>query len=150
MADPTWAPELTDVAAYITSRTLDNALPGDATPTGSFSEDTYPTSAQVNGLITGACVWVTLTAGTIDATLVEAAKQCAALRTAALVELSFPTRDADVENAEQLLAQADAMRADLAAANVAVTGANLHTAPLVPQWSMPDPAWWGDLNHLGS
>jgi hypothetical protein len=150
MTAPAWAPDLPAIGAYVTSRTLDNATPGDATPTGTFTEDTYPTDAQVEGLIPGVCGWITAITGTIDSTLYDLATATAALRVAALVELSFPVRDADVTNAEQLLAQADAARADLAAANVAITGTNPHTAPLVPTWSMPKPLWYGDLNHLGS
>lgn len=149
---PSWAPALADVAAYITSRTLDNGIPGDSTPAGDFNEGTYPTDAQVTGIIPGSCEWVTVKTGVVDPTLYDLAKACAAVRTAALVELSFPTRDAEVSNAEALLAQADSMRADLAGANIALTGTDPSSGAgaLVPQYSMPAPVWWGDLNKLGS
>lgn len=152
MTLPAWAPDLAAVASYITSRTLDNALPGDPTPTGSFNVDTYPTDAQVTGLIPGSCQWVTVATGTIDAALYEAAAACAALRTAALIELSFPTRDAEVSIAETMLAQALALRTDLAGANIAITGVDPSTSAheLVPQWTMPDPVWHGDYNTIGS
>lgn len=152
MAVPTWAPDLPTVGAYVTSRTLDNQVPSDPTPTGTFTEDTYPTDAQVTGLIPGACQWVLVAAGVIDSTLTSLATATAAIYTAALVELSFPTRNADVENAQALLALATAQRADLAGANIAITGVDPSTAAheLVPQWAMPNPDWWGDYNHLGS
>jgi hypothetical protein len=152
MTLPAWSPDLADVGAYVTSRTLDNSIPGDPTPTGTFNEDTYPTDAQVTGLIPGACEWVLVAAGVIDSTLTDLAKQCAALRVAGFVELSFPVRDADLANAEALLAQASEMRTDLAAANIAITGVDPSAAAhrLVPQYAFPDPTWWGDYNRLGS
>lgn len=152
MTAPVWSPGLTDVGAYVTSRTLDNAVPGDPSPTGTFNENTYPTDAQVNVIIPGACTWVTVAAGVIDATLYDLAKATAAVRTAALVELSFPQRDADVENAQALLDLATAMRTDLAGANIAITGVDPSSSAheLTPQWAMPDPVWYGDFNHLGS
>lgn len=152
MSTPTWAPALTDIGNYITSRTLDNSTPGDATPTGTFNEDTYPTDAQVQSLVDGGCEWVTVKTGVIDASLTDLAQSVAAIRIAGMVELSYPLRDADVTNAQQLLDEATAMRTDLAAANIAITGVDPSStaAELVPQWSMPDPVWYGDFNHLGS
>lgn len=152
MTTPTWAPALTDVGAYITSRTLDNAVPGDDTPTGTFSESTYPTDSQVEAFIDPACEWVTVKTGTIDATLTDLAKSTAALRIAGLVELSFPQRDADVTNADSLLAQADAQRADLAGANIAITGVDPSSGAgaLVPQYAFPSPPYWGDYLQIGS
>lgn len=152
MTAPAWAPALTDVGSYITSRTLDAGAPGDDTPTGTFTEDTYPTGVQVTAFIDGACEWVLVKTGTISATLTDLAKQTAAMRIAGLVELSFPQRDADVTNADSLLAQADASRADLAAANIAITGVDPSSpaGALVPSYSYPPPVWWGDFNHLGS
>jgi hypothetical protein len=152
MTAPAWAPGLPDVGAYITSRTLDNAVPGNDTPTGTFSESTYPTDAQVDPLIDQACQWVTVKTGTVSTTLYDLAKSTASLRIAGLVELSFPLRDADVSNAELLLAQADASRADLAAANIEITGVDPSNpaAVLVPVYAFPDPPWWGDYNRLGS
>lgn len=146
----TWAPGLVQIGAYITSRTLDASTPGSDTPTGTFSEDTYPTDSQVEQIVPGACGWVSALTGTIDPSLTDLATSVAALRVAALVELSFPIRDADITNAEQLLTEATNARADLAAANVAITGTNPHVAPLVPEYSMPCPVYWGDYTHLGS
>lgn len=146
-----WSPGLTDIGAYVTSRTLDNSTPGDATPTGTFSQDTYPTDGQVQGLVPGCCEWVTSVTGPIDSTLTDLAKATAALRVAGMVELSFPIRDADVTNAQNLLDAATAQRADLASANIALTGVDPHeAAQLLPQWSQPTPPYWGDYIHLGS
>jgi hypothetical protein len=152
MTLPTWSPDLADVGAYVTSRTLDNSVPGVDAPTGTFNEDTYPTDAQVTGIIPGACQWVLVKTGTVDTTLVEMAKACAALYTAATVELSFPQRDADVENAQALLDLATSMRVDLALANIEITGVDPSSPSdnLVPQYAFPDPIWWGDYNRLGS
>lgn len=151
VATSVWSPSLTDIGAYVTSRTLDNSTPGDATPTGTFSQDTYPTDGQVAALTPGACEWVTSVTGPIDSTLTDLAKATAAVRVAALVELSFPIRDADVTNAQNLLDLATAQRADLASANIAITGVDPHeAAQLQPQWSQPDPVFWGDYIHLGS
>lgn len=151
VANAAWTPGLPDIGAYVTSRTLDNSTPGDATPTGTFSQDTYPTDGQVAGLTPGGVEWVTAVTGPIDGTLTDLAKATAALRVAGLVELSFPLRDADVTNAQNLLDAATAQRADLASANIAITGVDPHeAAQLMPQWSQPSSPYWGDYIHLGS
>lgn len=151
VANSAWTPDLPAVAAYITSRTLDNTVPGDDTPTTTFSDDTVPTDAQVRAVIAGAVEWVTSVTGPIDSTLTDLATSTAAIRTAGIVELSFPLRNADVDNAQALIDLATAQRTDLASANIATTGTDPHeAAQLEPQWAMPSPPYWGDYNHLGS
>jgi hypothetical protein len=136
---------LEQVAAYVTSRTVDLTTPGQDTPTGTFTDNTWPTAAQVGNLIDVACRWVTTRTGPIAATLTDQAADVVALRTAGMVELSYPVRNADVDTATLLLAQADKARTDLVAAMQNTTGVNPTPAgSALPVFSFPDPHWYGD------
>jgi hypothetical protein len=142
-----WRPDLWDVAAYVPRRTLVGAVDGYGSPLDTFDDTTFPRAAVVHRLITDACAWVQLAAGTIDTTLVDAARGCAAIRAAAMVESGYPDNRDDLSNADVLLKQADAMRRDLAAANVALGGDDPVTTldNLLPVFSFPDPSPAGDL-----
>lgn len=144
---PSWAPDLPRVADYIPQRTLVGAVDGYGSPADSFTPDTHPTDAQVTRLIAEACTWVTTRTGTIDASLVDSATSCAALRTAGMVELAYPDTSRDAGVATELLRQADAMRTDLAKANEAITGDDPEdpAAHLLPLWSFPAADPNGDL-----
>lgn len=100
MATPIWTPELTDVGAYVTARTTTVG------PGNTFTADTYPTADQVDGIIGNVCAWVSARVGVVDESLEDLATMAAALRTAGLVQLSYPVREGDVENAAELLKQA--------------------------------------------
>lgn len=150
MATPTWAPTTVQVASYVTSRTVDYATPGSDTPAGDFTADTYPTAAQVRNIINDACAWVVAGVGTLDASLVDLARAAAAVRSAGMVELSFPIRDADVSStADAFLREADKLMERLHLTNTGKTGTDVAPGTtLLPQYTFPDPAWWGDRTYL--
>lgn len=152
MVAPLWAPTLDGVADYVTSRTVDTITPGSDTPTGTFSEVTYPTGTQVQRLIDAACAWVLAATGPIAADLEEGARGVAAMRAAGMVELTYPIRDNEIEQVAQvLLAEALAGRDELAAANRAA-GVVIISATPSPRGTFPDayparldgPAWGVD------
>jgi hypothetical protein len=151
MSAPAWAPSTDQVADYVTSRTVTQTV-GAEQPSGTFSASTYPTDTQVNRLIASACDWVLLATGALDPTLTGSATDVAALRTAGMVELSYPDRTNDVTTAQALLAQADNALKALVAANLALTGKPPAMAnTLLPVWQMPDDTssvWqtYGDTN----
>lgn len=139
-----WAPDLEDVADYVTSRTVDSSTPGSDEPLGTFSPDTYPTDIQVGRLIAGATQWVVNVTGDIVESLRDTAKDVAAMRAAALVEISYPVRDDDIEVANTLLEQARAARDELVAANRSAGGPGV-SGTAAPVGSFPDArAWVGD------
>ena len=140
-----WAPTLQDVGDYVTSRTVDAATPGDDTPLGTFTEDTYPTAEQVDRLIAGAASWVLNVTGPVVTDLEETARDVAAMRAAALVEMSYPVRDGDLDEvATLLLEQSRSARDELVIANRA--GGSVGISPTAaPAFSFPDAApWCGD------
>lgn len=148
MAEP-WAPLLEQVADHIPTRTRDATAPSDDTLLGTFNASTTPTGEQANRLINAAVAEVLAAiGGTLPATpvfLTGFATEVAALRAAALIELAYPDRQADVSVYEQLNARADAALQRLVdAVNDAGSGPE---GSLLPQWAMPDPPWWGD-HHL--
>jgi len=149
MSDPAWAPTLIQVASYIPGRTVAVDSVSDALAT-TFSATTRPTGVQVTQLITDACAWVLLRTGTIIATgpsaapLATMATATAAVRTAGMVELSYPVRTAEVNTAAQLLAQADKMLDELITANTTAGASDAGPAVLLPTGSFPPPPAWGD------
>ena len=142
MADPTWAPTLAQVAAYVPKRTRPTGDTSDD-PLGTFTTATRPTATQVGQLISDACTWVLSRTGVPagNATAVAAATVAAALRAAGMVELGYPGEDPDTNAAEVLLEQADAQLALLVEA--ADTDPN-PAGPLLPVWAFPAPVAWGD------
>lgn len=142
-----WRPDLWNVAAYVPRRTLVGAVDGYGNALDTFDQTTLPKGNVVDRLITDACAWVLLLAGPIDTTLYPAALGCAAMRVAALVELSYPDNRDDLTNAKDLLAQADAWRKDLAAANHALGEDDPATTAddLLPVWLFPRASPAGDL-----
>lgn len=119
MSNPSWAPSLAQVAAYVPTRTLDLVSnPGAETYQGTFNTNTTPTDVIVNNLIADACAWVQARAGiTIDTNAQPQATATAALRAAAFVELSFPRNEDDVNTGQALLDQASAELVALTAMN---------------------------------
>lgn len=148
-----WAPSLAQVADYVTSRTVDMATPGSDTPLGTFTSGTWPTDIQVTRLIDASCLWVMTATSAIDPTLMDQAANTVALRTAALIELSYPIRNASSSSstidpvATALLAAADAARVDLVLKQQFITGTNpTPVGSALPVYSFPDPQWFGDRN----
>lgn len=142
-----WRPELWQVAAYIPRRTLVGAVNGYGQALETFTADTHPSAGQVNNIITDACAWVGALVNPVDDSLTDLARSAAAIRSAALVELTYPDNRDDLSTAETLLKQAESMRVDLDRANTAVTGTDPETPAthLLPVYSFPAPAWYGDL-----
>ncbi len=143
-----WRPELWDVAAYVPRRTLVGAVDGYGNALDTFDQTTLPRGAVVWRLISDACAWVLLTTGAVDTTLADAAKACAAIRAAALVEAGYPDNRDDLTNADTLLKQAEQMRKDLAAANTALGVDDPATTAddLLPVWSFPAAPSYGDCD----
>jgi hypothetical protein len=146
VADPSWAPSLEQVADHIPTRTRDAAVPGDTRLPGTFSSVTEPTDEQARRHIASAVVEVLAAVGGVVPTLPlflgDLASAAAALRAAASIELAYPNRDADVSVFTQLDQRATAALARLVEA-VSDQGAGPEGG-LLPQYSFPEPAWWGD------
>jgi hypothetical protein len=140
-----WAPSLSHVAAYVPARTLAR---DSETHELTFNSETLPTGVQVQQLVVDAVAWVQARTGpTIDVSLYDQAKACAAIWAAAAVERGFPDEeDESLRRAKDLQALVEQMREDLARANEAISGVDpTDPADLVlPLWSMPDPVPWGD------
>lgn len=149
MSDPTWAPQPSNVAAYVLHRTVPVVPVGESEPSGTFDDTTSPNSAEVAAIITDACRWVLAATGTVVSTpdfpgLL--ASTAAALRAAGWIELTYPRGTDDVNTATVLLAQADAARADAAAANAAATPGGPEGIPTVSFYAtFPAPFIYGDL-----
>lgn len=146
-----WAPTTVQVADYATSRTVAIDVPGTDAPSGDFTVSTYPTGAQVSRLIDGSCSWVLagLDAALMssDPDVVSSATTVAAIRTAGMIELTYPERDADIQTATALLAQADKMLVGLNSQNnqsAYQNAGSVNPMALVPIYSFPDPPWYGD------
>lgn len=83
---PAWAPDAEAVAAILRARTVDDV----GAELGEFTENTRPTAATVAELIAQAVGDVEDRVGTdLPAQFHEAARSCAALRAAQLVEMSY-------------------------------------------------------------
>lgn len=144
---PVWTPSLDKVADLVPARTLSSILtPGEEEYLGTFTSTTTPTDEQAERHIIAAIAYVRSTAGAvIDSTLYDDATHAAAVTAAAFIELSYPTRDADLSTYDRLWALAGTLTASLADANSAVTGgASTLEQSLLPQWSYPSPVPWGD------
>lgn len=141
-----WRPELWHVAAYIPRRTLVGAVSGYGEALETFTADTHPSAQAVNRLVSDACAWVGLLVTPVATPLLDQARAAAAVRAAAMVELTYPDNRDDLSTADTLLKLADAMRADLDTANVAVVGADPEDPKtLLPVlYGFPDAPLWGD------
>src|SRR5215469_2161424 len=142
-----WAPELTDVARHIPTRTRDSTSPGSDTLLGTFTANTTPTDTQAQQIIDDTVAALVADVGempTADALTPEiqvAAKQAAEWRAAADIEIAYPNRDADIRTYAALDARAgDAL--DTLKRVLAEHGAGIVDA--YPEWAMPDPPPWGD------
>jgi hypothetical protein len=114
---------------------------------GTFTTTTTPTADQAQAMIDAAVRDVISQTGPLDAyhdaELTDAARNAAAWRAAADIELSYPNRDADVAVYEQLDARAKyEMTVVLRRLQIAGEGA----AEAVPLWSAPDPPPYADAD----
>ncbi|MET8334365.1 hypothetical protein [Streptosporangium canum] len=146
MAEP-WAPTLEQVADHIPTRTRDSTTPGSDTLLMTFNDHTTPPAEAAQRKIVSAVAEVlAAVAGSVPATpsyLRDLAKDAAALRAAADIELAYPDRDADVRVFEQLDQRAkDALQRLVEA--VSDAGGTGTEGSLLPVWSMPVPGWPGD------
>lgn len=135
----TWIPTREQVAAYIPRRTHVGAAAGWGTTQGTFTTLTNPSADSVDSLITQAAQWIELLAGpvvTVAAT--EAATTAAAMRVAGWIQLQWGDGAEDAKHGERLLAEAEKLRRDVAAANVVEAGVD-PTVPAVvmPVWYFP-------------
>ncbi len=134
----TWIPTREQVAAIIPRRTHVGAADGWGKTQGTFSDLTRPNARQCDDLIIQSAQWVELATGPIaNPAYVETATTCAALRTAGMIELTWPDSSDEISNAKVLLEQADRLRRDLAAANTTLEGADPIRPAVLPVWSFP-------------
>lgn len=136
-----WAPSLTEVGSRCPTKTRDQTEAGDDTLLGTFNDRTVPTGDMAQPLVNGAVAVVAEAVGAIGAALYDLAKDAAAWRAAADIELAYPQRDGDIKIYEQLDRRAK-LALDRLIAAADDTGAG--TDATLPQWSMPDPVSWGD------
>ena len=139
-----WAPSLTEVGSRCPTKTRDQtAQPGTDGLLGTFNDKTVPTDVMAQPLVTGAIAVVADAVGTIGAALYDLAKDAAAWRAAADIELAYPQRDGDIKIYEQLDRRAKlALDRLIAAADDSGSG----TDATLPQWAFPTPVSWGDEN----
>lgn len=144
---PAWAPTLAQVAAYVPRRTLTGSTTGFGTANEMFTPDTRPTADAADMVLTDACNWVLVATGALDVTLEGAAQSCAAVRAAGFISLTWPDLVDELEDARRLLDEAEKMRADLAAANIAVTADDPATGEdnVLPEFVFPAASPTGDL-----
>jgi len=138
-----WEPTVADVGNAIPTKTVNVNLPGEDEYLNTFTTDTRPTATQAQVLIHQAAESVALAVASIPAALNHIAKSAAVWRSAADIELTYPTRNADIDIYEQLNARANLEWDRLLAA---ASGQGTSTSVRVPQWTMPDPVTWGDTN----
>ena len=139
-----WAPALDDVGRLVLTRTRDIKTPGSDVLLGTFTANTTPTGDQVQSVIDAAVRDVLSQTGQLDARdgeLLDAARNAAAWRAAADVELMDPNRDADVHVYDQLHARAQYELAQLLR-RLQVQGEGAPES--VPFWSAPDPPPYAD------
>jgi hypothetical protein len=137
-----WPPSLVDVADHIPTRTRDLSDPGSDTLLGTFTDDTTPTADEAQRIIDTAVATVQSAVPTVSPGLEVLARDAAAWRAAADIELAYPERDADIQQVyDRLNARADlALKRLIEAAEAAGTSSEA----TLPQWSMPAPVPWGD------
>ena len=139
-----YTPELADVAAVAATRTKDKY----GNVTGTFSDATTPTDAQVEALIADAVDKVSIRIGDdIPEGLFEDAKDVAALRTAMLIESTyFPEQMQNARSPYQVLkTQFDEDMQDLLNSIFSVsTGGSLSDPPTpnAPRGAFPPATPW--------
>lgn len=141
MAEP-WAPTLVDVGNRVPTKTMDQTTPGSTTLKNTFDDTTVPTAAQVQPILDGAIATVRSAVGVLGSGLYALAKDAAAWRAAADLELAYPDRPADVATVYAALNERakTALQRLVDAADDAGVGAEAQ----MPVWSMPTPVPWGD------
>jgi hypothetical protein len=141
VAEP-WAPDLAEVGSRIPSKTIAQTTAGDTTPTGTFNDKTMPTDVLAQPIVNGAIATIADSVAAIGPLLYPLAKDAAAWRAAADIELAYPARNADIKALYEALNERAKLALERlrAAADVAGSG----TDATVPSWSMPDPVPWGD------
>lgn len=142
-----WAPTTGDVAEKIPTRTRSKAAPGSTALLGQFTADTTPTAEQAQGFVDNAVAWVLAATGALPTTgqladqIEQAARDAAAWRAAADIEMAYPERTANVNVAATLNSRAnDALQTALNAIRTEEGGG----PQLVPVWMAPDPPTWAD------
>jgi hypothetical protein len=141
-----WAPALSDVGARVPTKTRPVDAVGDVAPLGTFDETTMPTAEMVQPILDNAITSIARSiSAAIPANVLDLAKDAAAWRAAADVELAWPERNADIT---QVYDRLDA-RAKLALERLieACDDAGAGTDATLPVWEMPAPVPWGD-DHL--
>lgn len=112
-----WRPTIGEVAAILRARTKPRH---GQDPTGTFNANTRPTGDEVDALITQACAQIAASfLGDVPESSEDDARQAAALRTAVLIEVTYPEQTEDGGLNPALSQQADdAMTTLINTANV--------------------------------
>lgn len=142
-----WRPTLTEVGALTPNRTIAQApATGDPVLGGTFTLTTAPTSLQVEEMIDDAVAEIAAQTGTVDGSLVEAARSCAKQRAAAKVQRAVPEDEgggSGTRAAQQWQEASDACVKALVAANSDI-GGSAGQPGMLGEWAFPDPVGWGD------
>lgn len=139
-----WQPALDDVGRLIPTRTRDTADPGSDEMLGTFTTTTTPDADAAQATIDAAVRDVLSLTGPLDGAdteLLDAARNAAAWRAAADIEISYPNRDADVSVYQELDARAKYELAGLLR-RLQIQGEGAEEA--VPFWSAPPPPPYAD------
>ncbi|MFD6565386.1 hypothetical protein [Micromonospora profundi] len=141
---PIWVPTLAQVADHVPYMTVDTVTPGQQQYLNTFNDLTTPTGVQAQRLTDGAWPSVAAATGVLAQAVWPLAQHVAALRAAAAIVRAYPRDDGDLARAAALDARADADLLRLIAANDAAGGGAGNSVDLLPTYSFPPPAPWGD------
>lgn len=141
---PAWVPTREDVADHVPYMTVDTVTPGSQRYLNTFTSMTTPTDVQATRIIDGVWPAVAAAVGALVVPLWPLAHQVAALGAAAAIVRAYPRDDGDLARAAALDARADADMLRLIAANDAAGGGAGNSVDLLPVFSFPPPAPWGD------
>ncbi|MEU3452175.1 hypothetical protein ABZ671_00830 [Micromonospora sp. NPDC006766] len=140
---PDWAPVRENVADYVPHRTLKKTT---ATTTAgqdvyglTFDGTTRPTGSAVDRLIRDGITYVTGRLPALPAGQEATAGLIATLYAASAVERSWPHDDQSLQRATDMEKRMESLMAGLVEAAGPSRGDNL-----LPAWSFPTPAPWGD------
>jgi hypothetical protein len=144
VAEP-WAPALDDVGRLVLTRTRDMTTPGSDKLLGTFTANTTPDAGQAQAVIDAAVRNVLSQTGQLDGyhdqELLDAARNAAAWRAAADIELMDPNRDADIHVYQSLDQRAQYELTQLLR-RLQIQGEGVSES--VPFWSAPDPPPYAD------
>jgi hypothetical protein len=147
MAGEPWAPDVSDVARHIPTRTRDTKTPGSDALLGTFNGNTTPSDSVAQQMIDDTVASLEAQFGDMPGIASQHPDAATAIRVyvewrvAADIELAYPNRDADIQTAAALdkraVAQLAVVAAALAVSEVGTTAVN-------PDGNFPVPDAYAD------